>query len=385
MSTTRKNRWQLAAMRDGFADSLNEAKNKLTDLLGDTHSTIEDREAQQKIVADLTNRLDLANADLDAFDRAVEAEDRARNSAGQTGSELSPEAAVTKAYAELIRATMAHQPISDEVKAALKDDTTTTGGANFLPKTVSSQIITEPFVKNPLRDHSTYTAIENLEIPRLTFSIADDSFVTDGATAKEMTAKGDTVTFVRKKVKIFCEVSETILRGSDADLTSYVNRGLTSGLAAKEKKVAFAVSAAAGEEHMSFYDSSVGIKEIESNTMLSGIRKAIADLEDDYLENASVCMRRADYLDMITELANGNATLYNAPPENILGVPVFFCDKAVQPIVGDFSYSHWNYAPGMSYESDKDVKTGLNVFVLTAWLDHQIKLASAFRIVKVSV
>ena len=378
------NRWQLVSMRDGFADSLAEARDKLTALLSDTKSTAEQRTAQQNIVTDLTDRLERANAEIDAFDKAAEAADKARHEQGLGKVELPENVRITNAYASLIRATMNNTPIGADVKNALLDDTSTTGGASFLPKTVSTQIITESLVKNPLRDHGTYTNIANLEVPRLSFSIADDDFVEDGATAKEMKAKGATVAFGRNKAKIFCEISETILNGSDADLTSYVNSNLTAGLAAKEKKVAFAASPKTGEEHMSFYAEAVGIKKITSNTLFSGIRQAIGDLEDDFLERAAICMRRSDYLEIVDTLANGNASLYAAPPEAVLGIPAFFCDKAVKPIIGDFSYSHFNYFPDVIYDRDKDVKTGMNVFVITAWFDHQIKLASAFRIIEVT-
>lgn len=378
------NRWQLVSMRDGFADSLAEEKDRLTALLSDTKSTSEQRTAQQNIVSDLTDRLERVNAEIEAFDRAAEAADKARHEKGAGKTELPENVRITNAYASLIRATMNNTPIGADIKNALLDDTSTTGGASFLPKTVSTQIITEPLVKNPLRDHGTYTNIANLEVPRLSFSIADDDFVEDGATAKEMKAKGAAVSFGRNKSKIFCEISETILNGSDADLTSYVNSNLTAGLAAKEKKVVFAATPKTGEEHMSFYAEAVGIKKITSNTLFSGIRQAIGDLEDDFLERAEICMRRSDYLEIVDTLANGNASLYAAPPEAVLGIPAFFCDKAVKPIIGDFSYSHFNYFPDVIYDRDKDVKTGMNVFVITAWFDHQIKLASAFRVIEVA-
>ncbi len=376
------NRWQLVSMRDGFADSLAEAKDKLTALLGDTKSTAEQRAAQQTIVADLTDRLERANTEIDAFDKAAEAADKARHEQGIGKTELPENLRITQGYAALIRATMNKRPIGADIKDALLDDTSTTGGASFLPKTVSTQIIVEPLVKNPLRDHSTYTAIMNLEVPRLEFSLDDDDFIADGATAKEMKTKGSTVSFGRNKFKVFSEISETILNGSDVDLTSYVNRGLTSGLAAKEKKVAFTETPKTGEEHMSFYAESVKIKTIKSNTLFNAIRQAIADLDDDF--EPEVCMRKSDYLEVVDTLANGNATLYAAPPESILGVPVFFCNQAVKPIVGDFRYSHFNYGPDITYDRDKDVKTGMNVFVITAYFDHQIKLASAFRIAEVA-
>lgn len=95
-------------------------------------------------------------------------------------------------------------------------------------------------------------------------------------------------------------------------------------------------------------------------------------------------MSYADYSEIIETLANGNATLYTAQPEQILGKPVVFVDAATKPIVGDFSYAQFNYDLGSLYERDKDVKTGIETFVVTAWFDHRIKLASAFRIATVT-
>lgn len=383
--STRANRWQLASMRDGFADSLAAAKDKLTALLGDSKSTKEEREAQQKIVEDLIDRLARANAEIDEFDAEAEAAEKARNGGLSNTGEVSAEERRTTAYAALIRATIKQQPITADIKNALLDDTGTTGGANFLPKTVSQDVITSPAVKNPLRDHCGMTAIANLELPKLEFTLGDDDFITDGETAKELAAKGSSVIFGRNKFKVFCDISETILNGSDADLTAHVNRGLTSGLALKEKKCLFATSPKSGEEHMSFYDTSaVKIKKITSNTMYSAIRLCIADLEDEYAANAFVIMKKSDYFDIIDTLANGSATLFATPPEQVLGVPVIFCDKAVKPVVGDLSYLHINYAPDMIYDRDKDVKTGMHQFVLTAWFDAQIKMAAAFRIAEVS-
>lgn len=276
---------------------------------------------------------------------------------------------------------MQGKPVPADVLAAL-GDRNSTGGEKFLPKTLSTEILTEPFVKNPLREISTVTQITNLEIPKLDFTLDDDDFVLDTETAKELEATGDVVTFGRYKFKVFAGISETVIHGSDANLVTYVERALQSGVAAKEKKVAFATTPKAGEEHMSFYAS--GIKEITGENLYKAIKNAIADLHEDYRENAKIVMRYQDYSDIIETLANGNATLYTAQPEQILGKPVVFCDSAVYPIVGDFSYSHFNYDLTALYERDKDVKTGIEQFVVTAWFDHQIKLKSAFRIAKVA-
>ena len=139
---------------------------------------------------------------------------------------------------------------------------------------------------------------------------------------------------------------------------------------------------------MSFYhksdSSNYDIKAIKGKDLYSAITDALADLEDDYVANASIVMSRADYNKMIKELANGSSTLYSAQPQQVLGVPVVFCNLAKIPVVGDFRFSHFNYDLQMIYDRDKNVKTGMNSFVLTAWIDHKIKMKSAFRLAEVT-
>ncbi|MEG0285039.1 MAG: phage major capsid protein [Vagococcus sp.] len=312
----------------------------------------------------------------------LESEQLASLQKGQFTTTEDPKQKVTDAKAELIRKTMAKEAVSTEVYQVLGDNGST-GGGKFLPKTVANDILVEPLVKNPLREVSTITNIPNLEIPKVTFTLDDDDFIADTTTAKELESKGDTVSFGRHKFKVFTGISETILLGTNTNLVSTVENNLQSGVAAKERKVAFAQTPKTGEEHMSFYDKKeVKIKEVEGSDTYKAIKNAIADLHEDYRENAKIMMTYKDYLDIIEVLANGNATLYTAQPEQVLGKPVIFTDAAVIPVIGDFSYSHFNYDIGTQYEQDKDVKTGVNLFVVTAWFDHQIKLASAFRLAK---
>ena len=313
----------------------------------------------------------------------MEAEQKANLSKGQFTASEDPKQKVIDAKAALIRKTIAKEAVPLDVRQALGDDDTSKGG-KFLPKTVANDIISEPVVKNPLRQVSTITNIPNLEIPKVTFTLDDDDFIADMETAKELKAKGDTVVFTRHKFKVYTGISETILAGTNTNLVSTVELNLQSGVAAKERKVAFSTSPKTGEEHMSFYDETVvNIKKVEGEDLYKSIKSAIADLHEDYRENAKIMMKYADYLNIIETLANGNATLYTAQPEQILGKPVIFTDAAETPVVGDFSYSHFNYDIGSTYEQDKDIKTGVNLFVVTAWFDHQIKLASAFRLATV--
>jgi HK97 family phage major capsid protein len=361
-----------------IGQQLQKVENQLAEKAIDPNATMEEIQALQKSRDDLKMRFDVIKQQHDALEAEQKAKFEAKN---DLNSADDPKERIIKAKAELIRATMQGKPVPADVLAAL-GDRNSTGGEKFLPKTLSTEILTEPFVKNPLREISTVTQITNLEIPKLDFSLDDDDFVLDTETAKELEATGDVVTFGRYKFKVFAGISETVIHGSDANLVTYVERALQSGVAAKEKKVAFATTPKAGEEHMSFYAS--GIKEITGENLYKAIKNAIADLHEDYRENAKIVMRYQDYSDIIETLANGNATLYTAQPEQILGKPVVFCDSAVYPIVGDFSYSHFNYDLTALYERDKDVKTGIEQFVVTAWFDHQIKLKSAFRIAKVA-
>ncbi|UYL91476.1 major capsid protein [Paenibacillus phage NHScienceFair] len=360
---------------------LKKVEEQLAEKAIDPNASMEDIQALQGSKSDFKMRFDVIKEQHDALEAEQKAKLKANFEAKDNINSVDdPKQRAIKAKAELIRSVMREQSVSIDVRQALGDNDTT-GGNKFLPKTVSTDILVEPTVKNPLRELSSVTQITNLEIPKLHFTLDDDDFIADTETAKEMKADGDTVTFGRNKFKVLAGVSETVINGSDANLVSYVETALQSGVAAKEKKVAFTTNPKTGEEHMSFYKS--GIKEIVAENMFDAITDAIADLHEDYRENAKIVMRYQDYKNIIKVLANGSATLYTAQPEQVLGKPVVFCDSASSPIIGDFNYSHFNYDLNALYDRDKDVKTGIEQFVVTAWFDHQIKLKSAFRIAKV--
>ncbi|MEC0110412.1 phage major capsid protein [Paenibacillus taichungensis] len=359
--------------------SLTATKQDILAKASQPDASIDDIKALETKSANLQARFDILQKEHDQMEADQKASlDRDRSPVDGAGD---PKAKVTAAKAALVRATVRGERVPDDVRAALGDGNNT-GGEKILPKTMTNELLHEPFVKNPLRDSSTYTSVTNLEIPRINFTLDDDDFIADTETAKEMKAVGDVVTFKRHKFKVLVPVSETILAATDTNLVQTIDRGLESGLAAKEKKVAFAAIPKTGEEHMSFYGA--GIKEVTATSKYLAIKKAIADLHEDYRENATIYMTYSDYMDIIEILSNGTTNLYTAQPEQVLGKPVEFCDAAVDPVVGDFQYSHFNYDPEVIYDRDKNVRTGVWDFVLTAWFDHQIKLKSAFRIAKKS-
>ena len=258
------------------------------------------------------------------------------------------------------------------------------GGSDILPKTTAKEVIVEPFTQNKLVSSIKFTHEQNLEIPKLAFSIDNDDFINDGLVAKELKATGSTVTFQRFKSKVYCDVSETVLNGSDVDLTEYVRAGLRSAFNRKILKQLFGTALSPEEIHMSFYEkdssSNFVIPSVQRESMFLSIKQAIGDLNDEFRMNAHVIMRYADYLGIVEALANGNTTLFTMPPEAIFGLPVIFVDAATIPVVGDLSYLRGNTSLEETFESDKNVLTGVCSVVLTQTYDLNRLLNSAFRL-----
>ena len=374
-----KNRFKIQQQLEGTRASLKEAVNKVDAAYADVTSTLEQRAALEEIVKDLKNRVEKYENDLKELDdeaaKNFELENSIRN-ARNSGDEK------IEAKAELIRATMKKEKVSQRVLNSLGEGSGNGNGENLLPTTLMTELVTEPFAVNPLRGVSTMTNITNLEIPKLAFTLDDDDFLTSNSeTAKEMKLSASKIKFERKDFRVYADITDAVLRGSNVNLVGYVENALRSGMAKKEKKLAFAVGTSNPET--SFYNktsSNYDITAITKESKYLAIKAALADLEDDYADKAKIVMRRSDYFDIIEALANGNATLYQAQPESVLGAPVIFCDLATIPVVGDFSYSHFNYDLDATYESDKNIRTGITSFVLTGYLDHKIKMKSAFRL-----
>ncbi len=387
------NRFQIQQMLDGVRESLKTQNDKLNAMYMDSKSTVDARNTQVAVVKDLEEREKGIEARLKKFD-----DDAAARLKAQKETEGMTEMDKTiKNKAEVIRNAMNgnKDAVTEAIKAmggiyklnALSTNGTSgNGGENMIPKTTSPDIITEPAYENDLRAHILITNESNLEVPRLLFSCDDDNFVLDEETAKEVKAKSDIVAFGRFKSKLKAIVSETVLLGSDANLVATVDSSLEGAAAYKEVKMLFSTADDANK-HMSFYEKEskkYTIKEVNAASKYLAIKKAIADLPKMYRKNAKVIMTYMDYIDMIEALANGNATLYGAQPEQILGKPVIFMDEAEIPIVGDLRYLQINYSPDTLYDRDKDVNTGMEQFVLTNWYDIQFRLRSAFRLASVT-
>ena len=380
-----KNRYLIMQNLEGVQAQLKAAVEHVDNLFSSPSSTIAERTEAENKVSDLKNRVVFYQNELKELDQeaAMKLEYQSKNNKSK---ELSEKERVVKAKAELIRNTIAGKAQPKEVLNALGDGSTLGNGQKILPTTIMTELVTEPYAKNPLRGVSKFTNITNLEVPKIAFTLSDDDFLTsDTETAKEMAASASIIAFKRNKFKVYADITETVLRGTDTNLIAHVENALRSGMAKKEKKIAFAETTSAPDT--SFYNktaSTYDIKAIEKASLYLAIKAALADLEDEYADNAKIVMRKADYFDLIEALANGNAALYQAQPETILGAPVIFCDLATKPVIGDFSYSQFNYDLDATYESDKNIHTGVTSFVLTAYLDHKILMKSAFRLATVT-
>ena len=102
-----------------------------------------------------------------------------------------------------------------------------------------------------------------------------------------------------------------------------------------------------------------------------------------FRRNARIVMNAIDWYDMWGGNLNQAGMYFEDRPLSLFGKQVVLVDDATDPVVGDFSYARINYDIGTIYDTDKDVDKGVYKFVLTAWYDIRLRLASAFRIATV--
>lgn len=346
----------------------------------DPSTSMEDITAKTKHRDDLVVRRDLLQKQHDAM------EDAQRKSLEKKVSMSGKDKAVA-AKAAFFRAALTGgdmQKAYEGLGAIPSGSGNLGGGEHLLPTSMSNELLAEPVEENSLRQVEPVSQINGLEEPKIEFTIEDANLadVTDEETAREIQMEGDTIAYGRFKTKIYATVKDTVLHGTDTDLVSKVEAALRSGLAVKEKINAFRTVSDTKHDHMSFYLN--GIKEVEGADLIQAIINAWADLPEAFAANARCVMRKQDYYAAIRALANSSNDLWGKKPEDVIGIPVVFNDRAVTPVVGDFRYSRQNYDIGAIYETDKDGKKGEYYFILTAWGDHRIRLKSAFRLAKVA-
>lgn len=416
-------RQELKDLLDSLVDQVKVENDNYKAMFGNADFTAEQRKAKYEDILKITDQIKEVKAQIEEFDNKMSAKLK-----GDSKMEDSRKNEIIAMNAEVVRAALDNRPadlgkFSNEAvegNFTIDGGTHMTRGDKLLPANMSNDLLYEPMAKNQFRELSRFTAIMNLELPKISFDVASGNGVaggvnnagagvpaflaTDSETAKEIKSTAALIKFERNKFKVFCAIPETVYRGTDVNLMEVVNAALQSGFAKKEKgmvleKVVYTKGSNDADAPVSFYaqvgtaayeagletsTNEMAIKTIEGKTMYDAIINAICDLEEDYAQNAVLVMRKVDYFKMIKELVNQNATLFGAKPEEVLGIPVKFVDAAEFPIVGDFKYSHYNYDLSMEYDSDKEILTGVRRFVVTAYVDHRITMKSAFRLIKVT-
>ena len=412
-------RQELKDLLDSLIDQVKTENESYKAMFGSADFTAEQRKAKYEDILKLTNQVNEVKAQIKEFDDAASSKMK-----GDSTMENAKKNEIIAMNAEIVRAALDNRvaDLSKFSNEAVEGNFTIDGGTHMtrgdklLPANMSNDLLYEPMAKNQFRELSKFTAIMNLELPKISFDVATGagtaggvnnvgagvpSFLkSDSETAKEIKSTAALIKFERNKFKVFCAIPETVYRGTDVNLMEVVNAALQSGFAKKEKAMVLEkVVAAAGTNNadapVSFYTeigtaaygdkaNASAIKKITGATMYEAIINGICDLEEDYAQDAVLVMRKVDYFKMIKELVNQNATLFGAKPEEVLGIPVKFIDACETPILGDFKYSHYNYDLSMEYDSDKEILTGVRRFVVTAWVDHRITMKSAFRLLTVT-
>ena len=412
-------RQELKDLLDSLIDQVKTENESYKAMFGSADFTAEQRKAKYEDILKLTNQVNEVKAQIKEFDDAASSKMK-----GDPTMENAKKNEIIAMNAEIVRAALDNRvaDLSKFSNEAVEGNFTIDGGTHMtrgdklLPANMSNDLLYEPMAKNQFRELSKFTAIMNLELPKISFDVATGAgtaggvnnvgagvpafLKTDSETAKEIKSTAALIKFERNKFKVFCAIPETVYRGTDVNLMEVVNAALQSGFAKKEKAMVLEkVVAAAGTNNadapVSFYTeigtaaygdkaNTSAIKKVEGATMYEAIINGICDLEEDYAQDAVLVMRKVDYFKMIKELVNQNATLFGAKPEEVLGIPVKFIDACETPILGDFKYSHYNYDLSMEYDSDKEILTGVRRFVVTAWVDHRITMKSAFRLLTVT-
>lgn len=354
---------------------------------GSPDTPMEEITAKTKHRDELQSRYDLLKAEHDRMEEAqrTQVAMQAGKGAGMTEKDvqLKTKAAYYRAMATGDKVAIEKAYVA--LGAIPGMDADLGNGSKLLPTTLSNELIVDPVVENPMREVVRVSNINGLEEPRLVFDVDgqyDD--VTDKDTAREIEMTGDTVAYGRHKVKVRAKISDTVLHGSDLNLSSEIESALRSGLAANEMARMFAANPTTTYEEMSFYSTKNGVKTVTGATKHQAIANALADLPIAYRRNAKIIMSPIDWYGMWGTNLNQSGTYFEDRPLVLFGKQVILMDDATDPVVGDMAYARINYALDTIFDVDKDIDAGIYKFVLTAWYDIKLRLKSAFRIAKVA-
>ena len=144
--------------------------------------------------------------------------------------------------------------------------------------------------------------------------------------------------------------------------------------------------------HMSVYGTTAAngdmcITAVTGATVLAAIQAAIAALPEGVRDDAKVVMPYADWMGLISTLANGATTLFGAPTKELLGFEVVICDSVAPAngyLVGDLSTLHVNYDDPLRMETDRDIDLDMDLTVIGYDYDIRCEDANRLRLAKVA-
>lgn len=372
---------ELDTMMEGVRANLRAESERLLQMSGDSNATMETLNAQKVKVDALRARLGV----MEDQKAQMTAEAQAAMKKPAPAAAMSMKEARGHFFRAAINGSAMPTQMSgfEQLGSIPADNADQGNGSKLLPTQLANDLLLEPAICNPLRPYMTVTQITGLELPKLGFALEDDAYaLKDGETAKELKQSADNVVFGRHKMHLIARVSESLIRATPLNIEAAVMEGLENAQAARELKALFSESPASGEEEMSFYSAKNAIKQVEGADMLDAIIAAYADLEEAYRANARVCMSYMTYASMIRTLS-GSENLFGKKPEEVVGLPIVFCDRATKPIVGDFAQWHLNFDSTPWYDTGKDLEKGNRLFDCTALYDIKPRMKAAFRIAKV--
>ena len=247
-------RQELKDLLDSLVDQVKVENDNYKAMFGSADFTAEQRKAKYEDILKITDQIKEVKAQIEEFDNKMSAKLK-----GDSKMEDSRKNEIIAMNAEIVRAALDNRPadLSKFSNEAVEGNFTIDGGTHMtrgdklLPANMSNDLLYEPFAKNQFRELSRFTAIMNLELPKISFDVASGAgtagdisnrgagvpsfLATDSETAKEIKSTAALIKFERNKFKVFCAIPETVYRGTDVNLMEVVNAALQSGFAKKEK------------------------------------------------------------------------------------------------------------------------------------------------------
>lgn len=332
---------------------------------------------QQAKVAELKLRYDIVK---DSYETAKAASDVENSAKTAKRDDAVPE--VTRLSAQAVRDVFNHVQLDPSKIQNVLATGNTTGGENTLPVNRVGDFLTEPVDLAPDFEISKKTFVTNLEIPTVSATADGIDFIADTDAAQSVNATAGLIQFSRHKVKLNVKFAESVMKMSDLKLVNWSNEQLKVAFGKLLATKGYAKTPKVGEEYLSYY--TCNIPEVEYTNLIEGIQDATDELHVAYQAKCDAIVNKKAYRAAKRALSLTSNEYNGLTPEEVLGVRKVYWSAFVDTaIIGDFEeYSHYNFDTAQTFETGKDIETGISMFVYTTYFDHKVTVPTAFRILK---